>query len=64
MEQQNKKPKGYPQNTSGGLWSQPKTKPTQPDYKGKIEVTRDLNGWLFAIFTHLYKLCHLLACNL
>lgn len=41
MDQQNKKPKGYPQNTSGGLWSQPKTKPTQPDYKGKIEVTRE-----------------------
>mgnify|MGYP003652197265 CR=1 FL=1 len=41
MEQQNRKPKGYPKNTSGGLWSQDKTKDTQPDYKGRVEVTRE-----------------------
>ena len=41
MNQQNKKPKGYPKNTSGGLWGQDKTKDTQPDYKGSVEVTRE-----------------------
>ena len=38
--QDNKKPKDYPAHTSGGLWSQQKTNQSQPDMKGKIEITQ------------------------
>ena len=41
MQQTNKKPKGYPQKTSGGLWTQDKSVETQPDYKGSVEITRE-----------------------
>ena len=41
MQKTNKKPKGYPQKTGGGLWAQDKTNQNQPDYKGRIEVTRE-----------------------
>ncbi len=40
MKEPYKKPKGYPANTSGGLWTNKKTSHTQPDWKGAIEITK------------------------
>ena len=39
MEQQ-RKPKGYPEKTGGGLWTHQKRNNNAPDMKGNVEITK------------------------